>query len=62
MEALVLVFLLPALAFLIGLWITYMVLKASIREGIKESGLLEVLEMRQARQHEHSGPPIHAER
>jgi hypothetical protein len=30
----------------IGLWITYLVIKAAIRDGIKESGLAEALRYR----------------
>lgn len=31
------------LATLIGMWITYLVIKAAIRDGIKESGLVDAI-------------------
>lgn len=30
-----------AISSIIGLWVTYLVIKAAIRDGIKESGLVE---------------------
>ena len=42
-RATVFMFAVSVLATAIGLWITYLVIKLAIRDGIKESGLIEAL-------------------
>lgn len=52
---------LSALAFALGIWITYLVLKASIRDGIKESGLIEALKWRDRPRGNNSLPDMRAD-